>query len=58
MPILLTDPHAQYHERTLSNGQPGHVARLVQCGQQRVVEVKAEGVRDALAVLDGQYQRN
>ena len=61
MPILLTDPHAQYHERTLSHEHPNHPSSssgLVQCGRQRVLEVQAEGIRDALAMLDGQYQRN
>jgi len=53
MPILLTDPHAQYHERSSSNSS----AMLVQCERQRVVEVEAEGVRDALAFLDGQFRR-
>ncbi|KAF8516203.1 hypothetical protein BU17DRAFT_51065 [Hysterangium stoloniferum] len=54
MPVLLTDPHAQYNERSSSNSS----AMVVPCGQQRVVEVEAEGVRDALAFLDGQFQRS
>jgi hypothetical protein len=54
MPVLLTDPHAQYHERSSSNSSAMHY----QCGRQRVVEVEAEGVRDALAILDGQFQKS
>ncbi|KAF8501891.1 hypothetical protein JB92DRAFT_3084348 [Gautieria morchelliformis] len=64
MPILLTHPHAQYLELTQTHNQPGHGSSSsgsplhFQCGQQRVLEVDAEGVRDALAMLDGQFQRN
>ncbi|KAI0652196.1 hypothetical protein C8Q79DRAFT_896691 [Trametes meyenii] len=61
-PILLTDPHAQYHERqrTRANGTssppllvPQEV--LVKCGRQRVREVMADGVRDALRLLDARF---
>jgi AP-1-like transcription factor len=67
MPILLTDPHAQYMQMTQHHSHASHgssssgSALHLQCGQQgqqRVVEVAAEGVRDALAMLDGQFQRN
>ncbi|KAF8591897.1 hypothetical protein K439DRAFT_1643890 [Ramaria rubella] len=61
MPILLTDPHAQYHEQAHSRGQgsPSSTPEAhLQCGRQRVIEVEADGVRDALAMLDGQYQRS
>ncbi|KAI0778506.1 hypothetical protein BD413DRAFT_509782 [Trametes elegans] len=61
-PILLTDPHAQYHERQRS--QSGGAASpprlvpqevLVKCGRQRVREVMADGVRDALRLLDARF---
>ncbi|TBU46104.1 hypothetical protein BD309DRAFT_954817 [Dichomitus squalens] len=60
--IILTDPHAQYNERhrTRGNGTspppmlvPQEV--LVQCGRQRVREVMADGVRDALRLLDARF---
>lgn len=57
MPVLLSDPHVQYHDRsdTIVSTSPG---MMIQCGQQRVVEVNAEGVQDALALLDGEFQRS
>ena len=62
MPVLLTDPHAQYHKREQARNScsPSSSASpevVVQCGRQRVLEVETDGVRDALALLDGQYQR-
>ncbi|CDO76605.1 hypothetical protein BN946_scf184868.g19 [Trametes cinnabarina] len=61
-PIILTDPHAQYHERqrTRTNGTsspPQLVPQevLVKCGRQRVREVMADGVRDALRLLDARF---
>ncbi|KAI0639729.1 hypothetical protein C8Q77DRAFT_1152686 [Trametes polyzona] len=61
-PIILTDPHAQYHERqrTRANGAsspPQLVPQevLVKCGRQRVREVMADGVRDALRLLDARF---
>ncbi|KAI0660402.1 hypothetical protein C8Q70DRAFT_50056 [Cubamyces menziesii] len=61
-PIILTDPHAQYHERQRSraNGTsspPQLVPQevLVKCGRQRVREVMADGVRDALRLLDARF---
>ncbi|KAH9847392.1 hypothetical protein C2E23DRAFT_741992 [Lenzites betulinus] len=61
-PIILTDPHAQYHERqrTRANGTtspPQLVPQdvLVKCGRQRVREVMADGVRDALRLLDARF---
>jgi AP-1-like factor len=64
MPVLLTDPHAQYHEREQARSHSRSPLStttqevLFQCGRQRVMEVEADGVRDALALLDGQYQRS
>lgn len=56
MPILLTDPHAQYHVRPDSI-VPTSSEMMIHCGRERVVEVNTEGVRDALALLDGEFQR-
>ncbi|KIJ45292.1 hypothetical protein M422DRAFT_779186 [Sphaerobolus stellatus SS14] len=57
MPVLLTDPHAQYHEHAGSqSGSP--LQHGLSLHRQRVLEVQAEGVRDALALLDGQFQRS
>ena len=60
--IILTDPHAQYHERQRSRGNgtaspPQLVPQdvLVKCGRQRVREVMADGVRDALRLLDASF---
>ncbi|KAI8980688.1 hypothetical protein BD414DRAFT_464924 [Trametes punicea] len=61
-PIILTDPHAQYHERqrirangTSSPPQLVPQEVLVKCGRQRVREVMADGVRDALRLLDARF---
>ena len=60
--IILTDPHAQYHERQRGRGSgtsspPQLVPQevLVKCGRQRVREVMADGVRDALRLLDARF---
>ncbi len=57
--IILTDPHAQYHERqrTRTSSPPQLVPQevLVKCGRQRVREVMADGVRDALRLLDARF---
>nr|VWO94359.1 B-ZIP transcription factor [Ganoderma boninense] len=60
--IILTDPHAQYHERQRTRGSgtsspPQLVPQdvLVKCGRQRVREVMADGVRDALRLLDARF---
>ncbi|EIW64438.1 uncharacterized protein TRAVEDRAFT_33223 [Trametes versicolor FP-101664 SS1] len=61
-PIILTDPHAQYHERqrtrTGGTSSPPQLVPqevLVKCGRQRVREVMADGVRDALRLLDARF---
>ncbi|KAI0756681.1 hypothetical protein C8Q80DRAFT_49188 [Daedaleopsis nitida] len=62
--IILTDPHAQYHERqrtrvcTSGMSSPPQLVPqdvLVKCGRQRVREVMADGVRDALRILDARF---
>ncbi|KAG7099316.1 hypothetical protein E1B28_001174 [Marasmius oreades] len=60
-PILLTDPHAHYREqeraRSTSSPPPQLVPQeiLLKCGQERVREVQAAGVRDALRLLDAKF---
>ncbi|KAF8225079.1 hypothetical protein L208DRAFT_1307978 [Tricholoma matsutake] len=62
-PVLLTDPHAHYHEkeraRSQSNGpsSPALVQPDVQmrCSRRRVREVETEAVRTALRLLDAKF---
>jgi len=59
--ILLTDPHAQYNEKIRVGGgsflsqDPIAQDVMVTCGRSRVKEVRADGVRDALRLLDTKY---
>ncbi|EMD42190.1 hypothetical protein CERSUDRAFT_110730 [Gelatoporia subvermispora B] len=60
--VLLTDPHAQYHEqqqvRIATPSSPPRLVPqevLIRCGRQRVREVMADGVRDALRLLDAKF---
>lgn len=50
--VILTDPHAHYHERHRSSPKLVPQDELVRCGQERVRQVQAAGVRDALRLLD------
>ncbi|KAF7799017.1 hypothetical protein EIP86_010247 [Pleurotus ostreatoroseus] len=59
-PVLLTDPHARYHgTQGPRDGTPSLQLVpqdiLIQCGRQRVREVQADGVRDALRLLDARF---
>lgn len=62
-PILLTDPHAHFHEkertRSQSNGpsSPALVQQdvLVQCSRKKVCEVRTDDVRAALRLLDAKF---
>ncbi|TDL28372.1 hypothetical protein BD410DRAFT_780873 [Rickenella mellea] len=63
-PILLVDPHARYHEQNSSvSSAPSEPPSLIpqsilqECGQRRVREVDAAGVREALRLLDVQFGR-
>lgn len=58
--VLLTDPHAHYHEarrRVGASPPPRLVPQevLIRCGRRRVREVMADGVRDALRLLDAKF---
>lgn len=58
--IVLTDPHANYHAKqreftveSLSRTTTQEI--VVSCGRSRVREVQADGVREALRILDSKY---
>lgn len=57
--VLLTDPHAQYNEKLRAGGSfladPAAQDVLVSCSRSRVKSVQADGVRDALRLLDAKY---
>jgi AP-1-like transcription factor len=61
--VLLTDPHAHYHEkeqaRSQSNGPSSPVLMqqniVMRCSRQRVREVRTEAVRTALRLLDAKF---
>lgn len=56
--ILLTDPHAHYHEKERQRSSPPRLVPedvLLRCEQQRVRQVHAAGVRDALRLLDAKF---
>lgn len=60
--VLLTDPHARYHER--QERRPESPLRLVpqevliECGRRRIREVQADAVRDALLLLDSKFSES
>ncbi|KAG6832437.1 hypothetical protein H0H92_001483 [Tricholoma furcatifolium] len=56
-PILLTDPHAHYHEKELRRSSPRLVPQevLIRCGRQRVREVQTDAVHAALRLLDAKF---
>lgn len=58
--MLLTDPHAHYHE--VQRGRVGTPSLqlvpqdiLIQCGRRRVREVQTDSVREALRLLDARF---
>ncbi|KZS95883.1 hypothetical protein SISNIDRAFT_483303 [Sistotremastrum niveocremeum HHB9708] len=61
--IILTDPHARYRERQAAaayadgGGALSLVPQdvLLRCGRARLLEVQADGVRDALRLLDVRF---
>ncbi|KAI0961831.1 hypothetical protein AcW1_000806 [Taiwanofungus camphoratus] len=60
--VLLGDPHAHYNERQRAgmvapSPPPQLVPQevLIRCGRQRVREVMADGVREALRILDAKF---
>ncbi|KAJ7225417.1 hypothetical protein GGX14DRAFT_349720 [Mycena pura] len=53
-PVLLTDPHAHFREK--ERARTSATPPQVQCGHQRVREVRADAVREALRLLDSMPQ--
>ncbi|KAF5390209.1 hypothetical protein D9757_002828 [Collybiopsis confluens] len=56
--IVLTDPHAQFRERARAGSSPPRLVPedvLLQCGRERLRQVQAAGVREALRLLDAKY---
>ncbi|KAJ7631102.1 hypothetical protein FB45DRAFT_1152993 [Roridomyces roridus] len=51
-PVLLTDPHAHFHEKERARASRSPPRQE----QRRIREVPAEGVRDALRLLDAKFQ--
>jgi hypothetical protein len=60
--VLLTEPHAQYHESQMNgSGSPPRLVPqevLFECGRQRVREVRADAVREALHLLDAKFTQS
>jgi hypothetical protein len=52
-PVLLTDPHAHFHEKERARTSPPLMQET--CGQRRVQQVQADAVREALRLLDGKF---
>ncbi|KII93545.1 hypothetical protein PLICRDRAFT_694702 [Plicaturopsis crispa FD-325 SS-3] len=61
-PVLLTDPHAQYRRQHAASPPPTLVPHdvLMQCGQRqrRLREAHADGVKDALRMLDAKFSQS
>jgi AP-1-like factor len=57
--IFLTDPHGCYHETKTSLPPPRFVSRelLVECGRQRIREVRADAVKEAMHMLDSKFSQ-
>jgi hypothetical protein len=54
--VFLTDPHARYHKSKPNGPSPRLVPQeLIDCGRQRVREVRADAVKEALHMLDTRF---
>jgi len=56
--IVLTDPHAHFHQQERARSSPPRLVPqeiLMQCGQDQLRQVQAAGVREALRLLDAKY---
>lgn len=56
--VLLTDPHEHFHQKQRQRESPPQLVPqhvLVECGRRRVKEVNADGVREALRLLDQKF---
>ncbi|KAJ3812249.1 hypothetical protein EV368DRAFT_38108 [Lentinula lateritia] len=56
--VVLTDPHALFRKQEKARSSPPRLVPqeiLMQCGQERLRQVQAAGVREALRLLDAKY---
>ncbi|OAX44723.1 hypothetical protein K503DRAFT_846149 [Rhizopogon vinicolor AM-OR11-026] len=56
--VLLTDPHERYHQQQRERSSPPRLVPqevLIECGRRRMREVNADGVREALRLLDSKF---
>ncbi|KAJ3890289.1 hypothetical protein GG344DRAFT_49885 [Lentinula edodes] len=56
--VVLTDPHALFRKQEMARSSPPRLVPqeiLMQCGQERLRQVQAAGVREALRLLDAKY---
>ncbi|KAG2159972.1 uncharacterized protein EDB93DRAFT_31495 [Suillus bovinus] len=56
--VLLTDPHERYHQQQREQSSPLKLVPqevLIECGRRRMREVNADGVREALRLLDSKF---
>ena len=56
--VLLTDPHEHYHQKRRQRSPPPRLVPqevLIECGRRRMREVNADGVREALRLLDSKF---
>ncbi|KIJ68336.1 hypothetical protein HYDPIDRAFT_173086 [Hydnomerulius pinastri MD-312] len=56
--VLLTDPHEHFHQRQRRRESPPRLVPqdvLIECGRRRMREVNADGVREALRLLDQKF---
>lgn len=57
-PVLLTDPHEHFRQQQRQRESPPQLVPqhvLIECGRRRVREVNADGVREALRLLDQKF---
>ena len=56
--VLLTDPHEHFHQKQRQRESPPQLVPqhvLIECGRRKVKEVNADGVREALRLLDQKF---
>ena len=56
--VLLTDPHEHFRQRQVQRELPPQLVPqhiLIECGRRRVREVNADGVKEALRLLDQKF---
>ncbi|KAG1833914.1 hypothetical protein EV424DRAFT_855554 [Suillus variegatus] len=56
--VLLTDPHERYRQQQREHSSPPRLVPqevLIECGRRRMREVNADGVREALRLLDSKF---